>query len=213
MNWLIRTIGASIGKKLLMALTGLGFCGFLLVHLSGNLTIFRGASAFNTYAERLHSLGPLLTLAELGLLLSALVHIGTGLLLFIENRRARPVRYAVKKSAGGQTFGAATMPYTGLLVLAFVILHLLNFTFVDKSGTTIFDIMSRKFSSPLYVFLYITAVAIVAIHIRHGFWSAFQTIGANHPNYMVLIQSAGWVVSLGVGIGFGTLPLYISLRF
>jgi len=213
MNWLIRTIGASIGKKLLMALTGLGFCGFLLVHLSGNLTIFRGASAFNTYAERLHSLGPLLTLAELGLLLSALVHIGTGLLLFIENRRARPVRYAVKKSAGGQTFGAATMPYTGLLVLAFVILHLLNFTFVDKSGTTIFDIMSRKFSSPLYVFLYITAVAIVAIHIRHGFWSAFQTIGANHPKYMVLIRSAGWVVSVGVGIGFGTLPLYISLRF
>ena len=113
MNWLTNTLGSSIGKKLLMAITGLCFCGFLAMHLAGNLTIYNGGNTFNNYAERLHSLGALLTIAELGLVFFALVHVIMGLLLFLENRKARPVAYAVKKSAGGQTFGATTMPYTG----------------------------------------------------------------------------------------------------
>jgi len=213
MNWLTNTLGSSIGKKLLMAITGLCFCGFLALHLAGNLTIYSGGEAFTTYAERLHSLGALLTIAELGLVFFALVHVVMGLLLFLENRKARPVAYAVKKSAGGQTFGAATMPYTGILMLLFVIMHLANFTFVEKTATSIFAIISAKFSNPLYVLVYIFAMIVVAVHISHGFWSAIQTVGANHPTYQPIIKSVALGFSVIIGIGFGLLPIYIFLRF
>jgi succinate dehydrogenase / fumarate reductase cytochrome b subunit len=213
MNWLAQALRSSIGKKLIMAITGLSFCAFLAVHLAGNLIIYKGGDSFNRYAENLHSLGVLLTVAEFGLLFFALVHAGTGLLLFFENRRSRPVPYAVKKSAGGQSLASASMPYTGLLVLAFVIVHLMNFTFADKTGTTIFEIASAKFQNPLYVFLYTAGMVIVAIHVSHGFWSAFQTIGANHPKYFSMIKSAGVAFSIIIGIGFGLLPIYISVWF
>jgi len=213
MNWLAKTIGSSIRKKLMMAVTGLGFCGFLVAHLAGNITLFGGGGAFNAYAERLHSLGALLSIAELGLLLFAVVHIITGMFLFYENWRARPVGYLVKKNAGGQTIGASTMPYTGLLLLTFVITHLFNFSFVDKTDTTIFEIVSNTFSNALYVLLYIAGVIIAAVHISHGFWSAFQTMGANHPKYMVFIKTFGIVLSILVGVGFGSLPVYVSLIY
>ena len=113
MNWFTNTFGSSVGKKLMMAVTGLFFCVFLVLHLAGNLTLYMGKDAFNSYAEHLHSLGPLLTLAEWGLLIFAVIHISTGLLLFYQNFKARPERYAVSKRAGGRTLGSATMPYTG----------------------------------------------------------------------------------------------------
>jgi succinate dehydrogenase / fumarate reductase cytochrome b subunit len=181
MNWLTGTLGTSIGKKVMMALTGLAFCGFLLAHLAGNLTLYGGREAFNGYAHHLHSLGPLLTVAELGLLALALVHVATGLLLFWQNFRARPERYAVDARAGGRTIGSATMPYTGVLILLFVIFHLANFSFVDKTNTTIFDIVSGAFANPVYVGIYIVAMVVVALHVSHGFWSLFQTLGWNHP--------------------------------
>ena len=105
MNWLTNTLWTSVGKKMLMAVTGLFFCVFLTLHLAGNLTIYAGKDAFNSYAEHLHSLGPLLTLAEWGLLIFAVIHICTGLLLFYQNYKARPTRYAVNKRAGRPNSG------------------------------------------------------------------------------------------------------------
>ena len=210
MSWIIHTLGSSVGKKLLMALTGLSFIGFLTVHLAGNLTLYGGGRMFNRYAAHLHSLGPLLTLAEIGLLTLAVVHVVTGTFLFFQNFKARPVRYAVDKRAGGRTLSSSSMPYTGVLILAFVVFHLLNFSFVDKTGTTIFDIVSGAFADPTYVCLYIVAMVMVGLHVRHGFWSLFQTLGANHPKYMPLIMVLSLVFSLLVGIGFGFLPLYIA---
>ena len=209
MNWLIQTLWSSIGKKLMMALTGLAFCGFLAGHLAGNLTIYGGKDAFNSYAEHLHSLGPLITLMEWGLLIFALIHICTGLTLFYQNLQARPGRYVVNKRAGGRTIGSATMPYTGIFLLAFVIMHLLNFHFVDKSNVTIYQIVSQTFDNPFYVIIYILAVIVAAIHVSHGLWSAFQTIGANHPKYMPLIMGVSVGFSLAVGFGFGFLPIYV----
>jgi succinate dehydrogenase / fumarate reductase cytochrome b subunit len=211
MNWITGTLGSSIGKKLMMAITGLSFIGFLAAHLAGNLTIYGGKEAFNSYAEHLHSLGPLLTVAELVLLTFFLVHVITGVILFLQNLNARPVRYAVNKTAGGRTFGSATMPYTGALLLVFIIFHLLNFSFVDKTDTTIFNIVSSAFSSPLYVVIYILAMVVAAVHVSHGFWSAFQTVGANHSKYMPLIRTVGIAFAVVVGIGFGFLPIYIFL--
>jgi succinate dehydrogenase / fumarate reductase cytochrome b subunit len=211
MNWFTGMLGSSIGKKLMMAITGLSFIGFLAAHLAGNLTIYGGKDAFNGYAEHLHSLGPLLTVAEVVLLTFFLVHVIIGLILFLQNLKARPGRYAVNKTAGGRTFGSATMPYTGALLLAFIVFHLLNFSFVDKTDTTIFNIVSSAFSSPLYVVIYILAMAVAAVHVSHGFWSAFQTVGANHPKYMPLIRMAGTAFAVVVGVGFGFLPIYIFL--
>ena len=211
MNWITGTLGSSIGKKLMMAITGFSFCGFLAAHLAGNLTIYGGKEAFNGYAEHLHSLGPLLTVAELVLLAFFLAHVITGLTLFLQNLKARPKRYAVNKSAGGRTFGSATMPYTGALLLAFIIFHLLNFHFVDKSNTTIFNIVSDAFSNTGYVLIYILAMVVAAVHVSHGFWSAFQTLGANHPKFMPLIRTVGIAFAVAIGVGFGFLPIYIFL--
>ncbi len=209
MNWLKQTIWSSIGKKLMMAVTGLAFCGFLAGHLAGNLTIYGGKSMFNSYAAHLHSLGPLITVVEWGLVFFAVVHIGTGLILFYLNFRSRPGRYAVNKWAGGRTIGSATMPYTGILVLAFVVMHLINFHFVDKGQTTIYQIVLKTFGNPLYVAIYVVAMIVVAVHVSHGFWSAFQTIGANHPKYMPLIMVLSIAFSLAVGFGFGLLPIFL----
>lgn len=211
MNWLKQTLWSSIGKKLMMAVTGLAFCGFLAGHLAGNLTIYAGNDAFNSYAEHLHSLGPLITAAELGLAVFAIIHILTGLILFYQNYTARGGRYAVNKKGGGRTIGSATMPYTGIFLLVFVIMHLLNFHFVDKSGTTIAQIVTQTFQNPLWIIVYMLAMIVAAVHVSHGFWSAFQTIGANHSKYMPLIKTLSILFSLVVGLGFGLLPLYISI--
>ncbi|GAB6907868.1 Succinate dehydrogenase (Or fumarate reductase) cytochrome b subunit, b558 family [Desulfosarcina cetonica] len=211
MNWITGTLGSSIGKKLMMAITGFSFCGFLTAHLAGNLTIYGGQDAFNGYAAHLHALGPLVTVAEVGLLTFALIHVITGVILFLGNLKARPVRYAVNKSAGGRTIGSATMPYTGVILLAFIVFHLMNFHFVDKTNTTIFAIVSSAFTSPTYVAIYIVAMVTAAIHVSHGFWSAFQTVGANHPKYMPLIRTLSIVFAVIVGVGFGFLPVYIFL--
>jgi len=211
MNWMMQTFWSSIGKKLMMALTGLAFCAFLTGHLAGNLTIYAGKDAFNSYAEHLHALGPLITFAEWGLLFFAVIHIATGLTLFYQNFRARPGRYAANKRAGGRTIGSATMPYTGIILLAFIIMHLIHFHFVDKADATIYQIVSQTFENSFYVIIYIIAMIVAALHVSHGFWSAFQTIGANHPKYMPFIMVLSIIFSLVVGFGFGLLPLYISV--
>jgi len=211
MMWLLSTLFSSIGKKLVMALTGLSFILFLAVHLGGNLTLFGGAGPFNSYAEHLHSLGPLVFAAELGLLLLALFHIVTGLTLFVENLLARPQRYRVKRRAGGRTIGSATMPYTGVLILGFVILHLVQFHFADRTGTTLYSIVSEAFSNPFIVIIYILAMITVAFHVSHGFWSLFQTLGANHPKYMPFVEKLGTTAALVFGIGFGMIPLFLAL--
>ena len=197
MNWIKQTLWSSIGKKLMMAVTGLAFIGFLMAHLAGNLTIYGGGEAFNAYAEKLHSLGPLLIVFELGLLLFAVIHIVTGIALFIQNRQAR--------------LSSRTMPYTGLIILGFVIFHLINFSFVDKTDRTIFQIVSSAFANPLYVIIYILVMIIVALHVRHGFWSAFQTLGGNHPKYMPALMVLSIAIGFIVAVGFGFLPIYIAL--
>jgi len=211
MHWIGSLFGSSVGKKLLMALTGCCFIGFLTVHLAGNLTLYGGKAMFNSYAEHLHGLGPLLTIAEWGLLALAVIHVITGTLLFFQNLKARPQRYQMNKWGGGRTISSATMPYTGFVILIFIVFHLLNFHFVDKSGTTIFDIVMNAFQNIGYVLIYIVAMVILALHVRHGFWSLFQTLGANHPKYMPLIMGASLVLSVIFGFGFGYLPIYLTI--
>ena len=211
MSWCIQALLSSIGKKALMALTGLCFCGFLVMHLLGNLNLFAGKEAFNGYSEKLHSIGGLVTIAEIGLLTFAIIHVAFGLPLFIQNLRARPNRYAVNKWAGGRTIRSAAMPYTGFFLICFVVFHLINFHFIEKIDTTIYDIVVSAFQHKGYVLFYALAMAILAMHVSHGFWSAFQTLGANHPKYMPFIRNAAILFSILLVLGFGSLPIYISL--
>lgn len=211
MNWYMFLLGSSVGKKILMAVTGLCLIGFLAIHLLGNMMAFAGAEAFNGYAAKLHSLEPFLTIFNIGLAIIGLVHIVVGIILFFENLRARPTNYEVFNNPGGLTIGSKTMAYTGALILIFVIFHLIKFTFVDKSVVPIYQQMSAAFANPLWVLFYVTAMVVVAMHISHGFWSMFQTVGVNHPRYMPLIMKLGLVVTLVFGVGFGILPIYLLI--
>ncbi len=211
MNSFFVIFTSSIGKKLLMAVTGFCFCGFLAVHLAGNLSVYGGSGMFNSYVEHLHSLGILINAAELGLLALAIVHVTTGTVLFFQNLRSRPVRYDLKKNAGGRTIGSATMPYTGFVILVFLVFHLIGFHFADHTGRTVYDIMTAAFSAPLTVVLYVAAVLVVAVHISHGFWSLFQTLGLNHAGYMPLIMKGGVAFAVIVGLGFGLIPVYLLM--
>jgi succinate dehydrogenase / fumarate reductase cytochrome b subunit len=211
MNWYMFLLGSSVGKKILMALTGLCMIGFLATHLLGNMMAFAGVDAFNGYAAKLHSMQPYLSVFNIGLATLGLVHIVVGMLLFFENLKARPKSYKVYRNPGGRTIGSNTMPYTGILILIFVIFHLLKFTFADKSVTPIYQQMAAAFSNPLWVIFYVAAMVVVALHISHGFWSLFQTFGLNHPRYMPLIMKMGVVVAIVFGIGFGVLPIYMLI--
>jgi succinate dehydrogenase / fumarate reductase cytochrome b subunit len=210
MNWLVKTFSSSIGKKQVQAGTGLAFCVFVAVHLMGNLTIYAGKDSFLSYVDHLHSVEALVTLAEFGLIFFAVLHIGMGLYLFLENRRARPAAYAVDKSAGGRTIGSRTAPYTGALILIFVIFHLIKFRFVDKMTINDFIILSNTFSEfGFWTLFYIAGVIVVAVHVSHGFWSGFQTLGLNHPKYSPWVERVGIIFSLILGIGFASIPVFL----
>lgn len=212
MNWLVKTFSSSIGKKQVQAVTGLLFCLFVAVHLMGNLTIYAGKESFLSYVDHLHSFEALVTVAEFGLIFFAVLHIGMGLYLFLENRRARPVAYAVDKSAGGRTIGSRTAPYTGALILVFVIFHLIRFRFVDKMTINDFTILSNTFAEfGFWTLFYIAGVIVVAVHVSHGFWSGFQTLGLNHPKYMPVLERVGIIFSLIIGIGFASIPVFLFL--
>ncbi|MFO7929839.1 MAG: succinate dehydrogenase cytochrome b subunit [Desulfosalsimonas sp.] len=209
MNWFVENISTALGKKLLMAVTGLGFVGFIFVHLAGNLSFYFGKEAFLTYVETLHKLDPVIVVVELLLLLLAIIHVTTGAVLFFQNLRARSTRYAVNKTAGGRTIGSLTMPYTGFLILLFVILHLSQFHFIDRAQMTPYDAAVNTFSNIWFSLIYIAAVILVGIHIRHGFWSLFQSLGLNHEKYMPLIRTLGIAFAVAVAVGFAFVPIYI----
>jgi succinate dehydrogenase cytochrome b subunit len=211
MNWVTRTFSTSVGKKQLMAVTGFLFLLFLTTHLLGNLSVYGGPASFVSYAEHLHALGKLLLAAEIGMAVALIIHVTTAVFLFFENRRARPVRYAVDKGGGGRTLSSQIMPYTGLLILGFIGVHLATFShhIVDQTTRNIFQIAAAVFSNPIYLAIYVIGVLLVTFHVRHGLWSAFQTVGANHPKYMPFIQKLSIVFAVIVAIGFGSLPFVI----
>jgi len=204
-------LNRSIGKKILMALTGLGFCLFLAVHLIGNLFIYGGQDLFHAYVDHLHALGPLIYISEIGLLILLCIHVTMAVLLYFQNLTARPVTYIKKRNAGGRTLSSGTMPYTGLLILFFLVVHLISFKFADHSNQTVFEIVSSTLIHPGYLAMYVFAMVVVGLHVNHGFWSAFQTLGLDHPKYMPAIKMLSVLYSLILTIGFGCIPIYIMM--
>ncbi len=210
---------SSIGKKQIMALTGFGLVGFTMAHLLGNLLIFLGADAFNMYAYTLTS-NPLIYVAEAGLVAMFVLHLVLAVFLKIENSSARPQAYYVKKKTGrGETFASVTMPYTGLVILVFIVLHLMNFKYGTHYTTMIdglevrdiFRTVVEYFANPLYVAWYVFAMIALGIHTSHGFQSMFQSWGVNHPKYTPTIHFVSLAYGLTVASGFSILAIYCHL--
>ena len=207
MMTLPRALRSSVGQKVLMAISGTMLSLFLLVHGAGNSTLFLGRDSFLSYAEKLHSLGVLVSLFEISLLAVFLLHVAVGIALFLQNNAARPVRYQVDKSAGGRTPGSRTMPYTGVVILIFIVVHLLNFHFTDHS-IPIADIVKNVLSQPLTALFYMAAMAVLGLHISHGFWSLLQTFGINHPKYNSALRNAALALALLLAALFILIPLF-----
>ena len=196
-----------------MAVTGLLLIGFLFGHLIGNLSFYRDddGTAFGAYAKMLHDLGPLLWVAEFGLLVLFLVHIALGLQVSLKNREARRVRYRQRENHGGRTIGSGTMPITGILVGIFLVVHIIDFRVQVEDPTDLADMVRERLSQSLGALIYIGGVIALGIHLSHGFASAFQTLGVNHPKYNGAIRSTGYVIAAVLTVGFLSFPLYIWL--
>ncbi len=207
---------SSIGKKQIMAVTGLALCGFLVSHLLGNLLILVGADAFNFYAYKLTS-NNLIYVAEAGLAFIFLLHLFLALNLTLQNKMARQDGYYMKKRTGrGATLASSTMPYTGFVILVFLILHLIQFKFGPVYSTVVDGVEMRDlyrtvieyFAAPLNLTWYIFAMTVMAFHVGHGFSSTFQSLGFNHPKYTPTIKKLGLAYSLVVALGFAGISLF-----
>ena len=205
--WFVRFLASSIGKKLLMAATGLLLFLFLCTHAAGNATIFMNSEVFQSYADELHSHPLIVLVFSLSILLLLLAHICVGLYLFYENRQVSKSRYAVTTRVVKNSFASATMPYTGLIILAFLFVHIFGFTFAPEDmliSMTVKELLSNFF----YALFYIVAFIALAIHLSHGFWSMLQTFGVNHPRYNPLIARLTIIIPLFFLLLFGGIAFY-----
>lgn len=198
-------IHSSVGRKILMAGTGFFLMVFLLVHLSVNLLLFAGENAFNQAAHFMAT-NPIIQVSQYILAAGFIAHIFLGVKLHLQNKAARgSINYAVNRWQVHTPFNARTMIYTGALVLCFLVLHLKNFMIPikigDTNGLSDYELVTTLFKSPVYTSVYVLAFIVLAIHLSHGFRSAFQSMGIRHKRYTSWIQRLGviyfWLISLG----------------
>jgi succinate dehydrogenase / fumarate reductase cytochrome b subunit len=212
MSWLRRTFDSSLGKKYLVAATGIALVGFLVVHLSGNLTIYadKSGESFDKYAHTLDS-NPLLPLAELLLGILFVAHIAFALRSNVRNREARSQGYAVRASLGKKNLSSVSMVVTGLLVLVFLVIHLYDFRvgrLLVPKETSLASLVRDRLSKPLGAGVYLLGVGALSIHLRHAFRSAFQSLGLNHPRLNPVLERLTWAVAILFGLGFASFPIY-----
>ncbi|NKB24857.1 MAG: succinate dehydrogenase [Kiritimatiellae bacterium] len=228
MSSLKKFVESSIGKKVVMAITGLALFFFLIIHLIGNLTLFSSDPAlFNGYAHKLHTLKPLVITAEIFLLAFFIMHIVSGVSVAIGKRKARPISYYKTASAGGaskKTISSSTMIITGIVILVFTVIHIKTFKYgpsiaegysIDFEGETVRDLhrlVVEKFSQLPYVLFYVLCMLFLGFHLRHAFWSAFQSLGIHHPRSTPVLYGMGLFCSILLATGFILLPLWIYCR-
>ncbi len=195
-----------------MAATGAALFGFVVAHLAGNLQIFLGPEKFNGYAHALHELGGLLWAARLGLLLCVLLHIWSTIQLATLKGEARPVRY-VKWKASASGYASRTMYMSGPIIGTFVVYHLMQFTWgvggTPYSPSDPFGNVIAGFRMPVIAIAYVVAMGLLCLHLRHGLWSAFQTLGFHHPRYTPRIQTLATIVATLIFLGFASIPVAV----
>jgi succinate dehydrogenase / fumarate reductase cytochrome b subunit len=202
---------------LLIGLTGLALFAYMVLHLVGNVLIFLGRDTFNEYSHFLVS-NPLILPIEIGLLLVFVVHIYKAITMWRRNQQARPVPYEKKERAGHtsrKSLSSSTMIASGLVILVFVIIHVKQFKFgtfyVALGSDSVRDLYRTEievFRNPLWVALYVVATLLVGLHLRHGFSSAFQSLGLDHPRYARHLVAAGIVFAILIGGGLAIIPVW-----
>src|SRR5512143_3882380 len=194
----------AVGRKVLMAASGLLMVLFVVVHLLGNTSIFVGPDGINAYAEKLHSLGPLVWIFRAVMLALLLVHVWFGVTLTLENSAANPAKYAISKKLKA-TFSSETMIWTGLVLLAFIVYHLLQFTVritpdivkgVDAKGRyDVFTMVVGSFQHTWIAMIYVGVMLALFLHLSHGIQSFFQTLGLGNDRTLPTYNALGKVIS------------------
>jgi succinate dehydrogenase cytochrome b subunit len=215
-----RAFSSSVGTKLLIGLTGLALFAYLILHLAGNALVFAGPEIFNEYSHRLIS-NPLIIPVEIGLTLVFLLHVYKTVRMWMGNHAARPVPYHRKEYAGHtsrKSFASSTMIVSGLVTLAFVMVHVNQFKFGawyqtagDSPIRDLYRTEIEVFRRPLWVAFYVLCTLIVGLHLRHGISSGFQSIGVDHPVYTRRLTIVGIAFAIIIGGGLALIPIWIYL--
>ncbi len=202
----------TVGKKLVMAITGLILAVFVLGHMAGNLQIYQGPEKLNHYAELLRVSMPLLWTVRIVLLLSVLLHIVAAVQVTLQNWRSRPKKYAVSAYQEAD-IASRTMIWGGLVVAAFVVYHLLHLTLGTAHGSfkpgDVYHNVVAGFQVPLVSLFYIVANVLLALHLYHGMWSWFQTLGFSHPKYNRARRVFATVYAVVIAVGNISIPVSV----
>ncbi|WP_051080662.1 succinate dehydrogenase cytochrome b subunit [Pontibacter roseus] len=221
MNWFTKTFSSTIGRKIIMSVTGLFLCSFLVVHLVGNLQLFNAdnGESFNVYSHFMAT-NPVIRVMEIVLVLGFLFHIYDAFVLTRRNKTARPVDYAEQHPQENSTWSSRNMGLLGTIILVFLIIHLWNFfvpaRFGGLEGVVIDEVdydnlylrVVQSFQIWWYVAIYVISMVALAYHLIHGFQSAFQSLGLTHKKYTPFIKTFGYAFSVIVCLGFAIIPLY-----
>jgi succinate dehydrogenase / fumarate reductase, cytochrome b subunit len=207
-------LNSTIGKKVVVAVTGLVMFGFVVGHLAGNLQIFGGREMLNDYARYLHEATPLLWGTRIVLLISVVLHFLFTVQLAAQNRASRPVKYEMHKPIQASP-PSRFMIWSGVFLLLYIVYHLMHFTtgtlHPEFDPTDIYANVVIGFSSAPVTIVYILAMVSLGFHLNHGVYSMFQTLGLNHPRYngwrRCLAMAAGWLIP----IGYITIPVAVLL--
>lgn len=212
----------SIGKKVIMALTGVIWIGYVVMHMYGNLKIFVGAEYYNEYSEGLRHLGGpifgtghLLMIARVVFVVSIALHIWSALSLYRQAARARPKSYTNLRVVQAD-YASRTMRYGGVVIGLFLLLHLAQLTWGVEAiggdfilGDPYYNVVS-VFQSPLFAGLYLIALVALGFHLYHGAWSMFQTLGLNSQRFDGPIQALALLLAIAVPLGFASVPLAVQ---
>ena len=204
---------SSIVRKFIMALSGLFLIIFLITHLVINsLTLSADKELFNVAAHFMAT-NPVIYLMQYVLALGFILHIGMGIKLTIQNKKARPQNYVYNQSSKNADVSSRSMIISGGLVLVFLCLHLRDYFYQIKfvglpEGTTDYDLVVNLFSNPIYTAVYVISFIVLGLHLNHGFKSAFQSVGANHKKYNPTIQLVGTAYSIFVSLGFSAIAIF-----
>lgn len=202
------------GKKAVMAVTGAILFLFVIGHLLGNLQVFDGPARLNAYGRFLKNLGEILWIVRIGLIAAVLLHILATIQLALRNQKARPVGYKVKKSVASN-YADRTMYWSGPIVLAFVIFHLLQFTagYIHPESQFIEGDVYHNVVAGFQVWWvsawYIFSMILLGFHLRHGLWSMFQSLGMNHPRHTPVLKQAAFWIALLITLGYISIPVAV----
>lgn len=225
MSWVAQTLNSTLGRKLVVSLTGLFLCTFLIIHASGNTLLFRGdgGQAFNEYTQFMTH-NPLIKSISYILYTSILLHVVYTIMLTIHNRKARSVGYAYSRPSANSTWASRNMGFLGTILLIFIIIHMKTFWYEMHFGNVpyvsydgeeykdLYSIVNWAFAQWWYTGFYVLSMVALSFHLVHGFHSGFQTLGIDHPKYNPFLSKLSWAFGIIIPIVFAAMPIFVFLK-